>query len=130
VIDYVEYTDQNPGPDADGNGDYLKLTSTDLDNSLAESWTASNDLITSIEVPYEPVTVAIFPNPFRETLYISSESVITSVEIYDINGRLVLSQPCGSESCQVHAGRLAAGTYIIRVTTGDRYYTDKIVKRQ
>jgi hypothetical protein len=81
-------------------------------------------------VPYEPVTVAIYPNPFREALYISSESVITSVDIYDINGRLVLSQPCASETCHVHAGRLAAGTYIIRVTSGDRHYTEKIVKRQ
>lgn len=130
VIDYVEYSDQHPWPDADGNGYYLKLTATSLDNSLAESWTASNDLITSIEVPFDPVTVAIFPNPFRETLHISSETAITSVEIYDINGGLVLSQAGGSETCQVHAGRLAAGTYIIRVSAGDRHYSEKIVKRQ
>lgn len=130
VIDYVEYSDVSPWPDADGNGYYLKLTDTGLDNSLAESWIASNDLITSIEVPYDRVNVSIYPNPVREILYISGESVITSVDIYDINGRLVLSQPGGSETCQVHAGRLAAGTYIIRVTSGDRYYTEKIVKER
>ena len=130
VIDHVEYSDMSPWPDADGNGYYLKLASTDLDNSLAESWTASNDLITSIEVPYEPVSVTIFPNPFREFINIRSESVITSVDVYDFNGRLVISQPGGSESCEVNGSSLAAGTYIIRVTTGDRYYTEKIVKER
>ena len=130
VIDHVEYSDMSPWPDADGNGYYLKLASTDLDNSLAESWTASNDLITSIEVPYEPVSVTIFPNPFREFINIRSESVITSVDVYDFNGRLVISQPGGSESCEVNGSSLAAGTYIIRVTTGDRYHTEKIVKER
>ncbi len=130
VIDHVEYSDMSPWPDADGNGYYLKLASTDLDNSLAESWTASNDLITSIEVPYEPVSVTIFPNPFREFINIRSESVITSVDVNDINGRLVISQPGGSESCEVNGSSLAAGTYIIRVTTGDRYHTEKIVKER
>ena len=130
VIDHVEYSDMSPWPDADGNGYYLKLASTDLDNSLAESWTASNDLITSFEVPYEPVSVTIFPNPFREFINIRSESVITSVDVNDINGRLVISQPGGSESCEVNGSSLAAGTYIIRVTTGDRYHTEKIVKER
>jgi hypothetical protein len=37
VIDFVEYDDDNPWPDADGNGYYLALADSGLDNSLKRS---------------------------------------------------------------------------------------------
>ena len=42
IIDRVEYFDTNPWPTAaDGNGSYLQLISTNLDNNLASSWVAT-----------------------------------------------------------------------------------------
>jgi CotH kinase protein/Lamin Tail Domain len=42
IIDRVEYSDTTPWPTAaDGNGSYLQLISTNLDNNLASSWVAT-----------------------------------------------------------------------------------------
>jgi hypothetical protein len=51
IVDVVNYSDSSPWPpQADGSGPYLKLTGLNLDNSLASSWTTSNEPL-SVTLP-------------------------------------------------------------------------------
>jgi len=60
VIDKVEYFDKTPWPtDADGLGSYLKLINTSLDNNIASSWEASNNVNLLAENPL-PLEIANF----------------------------------------------------------------------
>ena len=80
---------------------------------------------TGIEVrPY-----AFYPNPTTDVLILeySPDVKPTSIELYDLQGRLVRSQRNGLES--IDMGGLPAGTYTLRVTLEDgKAYTDKVVK--
>jgi hypothetical protein len=128
VIDYVEYDDDSPWPDADGNGHYLALTETGLDNSLPENWTASNELITSVEIPSAETDFKVYPNPFTDLLTIRSGSEISSICIYDMQGRILSYFVCRSSYCQVDLSHLTPGTYIICVFTTEGSSTRKIIK--
>ncbi len=80
---------------------------------------------TGIEVrPY-----AFWPNPAHDRLQLqySPDVKPTSIELYDLQGRLVRSQRNGLES--IDMGGLPAGTYTLRVTLEDgKAYSDKVVK--
>lgn len=128
VIDLVEYSDKSPWPDADGNGYYLKLAELTLDNSLPESWIASNELITAIETPTAEINFTLYPNPVRETLTVSSETEISSISIYDIRGNIIMIQVCNDILCTAYVSRLAPGLYIVRVFTAQGSRAARFVK--
>jgi hypothetical protein len=117
IVDNVEYSDVSPWPDADGNGYYLRLAGLTLDNNLPESWTASNDVITSTQEPAAEISFKIYPNPARDALHITSATEISSISVYDIRGSLLLKQDYESRYCLADISRLAPGTYIIRIFT-------------
>ena len=128
LIDFVEYSDDYPWPDADGNGYYLALAETILDNSLPGNWTASNSVITSVEIPSAAVNFTLYPNPFRDILTITSEKEISSICIYDLQGRILGNISCGAAFCQVDLAYLTPGTYIISIFTAEGSSTRKIIK--
>jgi hypothetical protein len=128
VIDEVFYYDTAPWPNADGNGYYLKLSDINLDNSLASSWTASNDVISSVEIPAADIDISIYPNPVSDILYIKSGPEILSLSIYDIYGRVIMTLKGGNDICEVDLRHLIKGTYIVKVVTADGSHTEKIIK--
>ena len=128
VIDFVKYDDDSPWPDADGNGYYLALSDPGLDNSLPESWTASNDVITSVEIPSSTTDFTIYPNPFRDILTVRSDKEISSICIYDLHGRILENIRCGTDVCQLDLGRLNPGIYLIYIFTAEGSSSRKIIK--
>lgn len=71
-----------------------------------------------------------YPNPVNEVLNIqySPDVKLDCVEIFDLQGRKVISQRSNMES--IRTAELPSGVYTIRVTLeGGQTYTDKIVKQ-
>ena len=128
VIDYVAYSDASPWPDADGNGSYLKLAGMTLDNNLPGSWTASNDIITSIETPATVINYSVYPNPAEDVLNISSDSEISSISLYDIRGNRITMMRCDDNHCMIDVSGLLPGTYLVRVFTAEGSRSVKFVK--
>jgi hypothetical protein len=127
-IDVVEYSDQSPWPDADGNGSYLRLKDTALDNSLAGSWEASSDIITSAENP-AVAEFAVYPNPVTDILYIRAETDISSICIYDTRGTILLTQEGNGPEAAVDMSSLKPGIYIIRIFTREGSFPRMAVKQ-
>ncbi|MGK4566934.1 lamin tail domain-containing protein [Flavobacterium sp. 3HN19-14] len=91
VIDHVHYYDSTPWPNADGNGSYLQLTDTALDNNLASSWVAmdNNTLGTGDFDFTADDTLQIAPNPATDLLQVKAAKTISQIEISDVNGRII-----------------------------------------
>lgn len=119
VVDEVEYMDVAPWPNADGNGFYLQLAGLDLDNSLAQSWIAGNNVAELHGTGGEEVSFDLFPNPANSTLFIDLPQVgNTHVQIVSAVGTIV------SESSVTQGGllkmdisHLAPDSYFVQVTT-------------
>ncbi|MCJ7446066.1 MAG: CotH kinase family protein [Bacteroidales bacterium] len=128
VIDNVNYSDTVPWPDADGNGNYLLLTDPFLDNNVAGSWTTSNDKTLSDNDIITGFDLQLSPNPVRDMLKIKAPSLIKSISIYDIYGRLLKTVNVNYETYELEMKQLSEGIYIIRVITPGKIYSGKIVR--
>jgi len=127
VIDMVQFRDTIPWPEADGNGSYLKLSGTGLDNNLPENWIATNESIYSTNDTEENHGLLAGPNPVKEFLYLNSDRFIITVDLLDAAGRLIRSVKVNSHTCRIEMGNLSAGIYFVRVDTGGKIITKKVI---
>jgi len=155
LVDAVEYDDSSPWPEAaDGNGPTLELINPRLDNTLAESWSASTGngspgaintsyLINDDEDFIQPTEFIVynnFPNPFNPTTTISYElpkNSFVNIIIYDVLGREVKVLLSGELVSGFHEiiwdgkdnfGRsVGAGVYFNLIQAGEFRQTKKMV---
>lgn len=73
--------------------------------------------------------VSIYPNPANEviTVNISDES-LSRIEIYDITGKLVLSQTTIQEETTIDLKDLNSGMYLINIISENAKYSERIIK--
>jgi hypothetical protein len=128
IIDNVNYSDTIPWPDADGNGNYLLLIDPFLDNNDPGNWTTSNDKTLSDNDIITGFKLQLSPNPVRDLLKIKTPSVIKSISIYDIYGRLLKTVNVNYETYELEMKQFSEGIYIIRVITPGKTYSGKIVR--
>lgn len=130
IIDTVEYFDSAPWPTApDGNGSYLQLVSTTLDNNLASSWIASTTPLSASTFTGSTASVTIYPNPTAERLTIVANSAISKVELYDVYGKVVQSLTVANNEVELSVAALATGLYFAKVVTENGIYTQKWIKQ-
>ncbi|QBN20456.1 T9SS type A sorting domain-containing protein [Flavobacterium nackdongense] len=69
-------------------------------------------------------SIALYPNPAKDVLNISSASKVISVDVYDSTGRLVLKSDNKSND-QINVSDLQSGIYIVRLKNADNSIEDK-----
>lgn len=127
VIDTVEYFDAAPWPNADGNGNYLQLISTTLDNNIASSWTVSNATLSGQDFVSDS-GIAVFPNPVSAHLNIKANETIRELLIFDVSGKLLQQVNGGSEVLSIDFSAFAKGIYLVRIATETHSTTQKIIR--
>lgn len=129
VIDTVEYFDSSPWPNADGNGSFLQLTDTALDNNLASSWIASDLQTLATDSFVSENNMALYPNPVHGQLNISTTNNIDTIEIYDVYGKLLQRIAPKSNHLEVGFSDYANGLYLVKMYSGNNIKTQKIIKQ-
>jgi hypothetical protein len=129
IIDQVHYYDSLPWPDADGNGYYLKLSDPDLDNNIASSWTAESDENISDSVLPVKQVIKIYPVPADDYVKIAASQVIDRLEVFDMQGRIIISENIGSTTHELNVSHLPKGAYVIRIISKTGVYSRGIIKR-
>lgn len=132
TVDYVSFTNTLPWPtQANWQGSYLKLISSDLNNELPESWEAesiSNASVNakmakakvqekSVKITDEKNTeVKIYPVPMKDILFINlnDDSEIT---IYNMARQLVETKKLGAGKGSINVSKLNKGVYLIKVVS-------------
>lgn len=70
----------------------------------------------------------VYPNPAVEYLNIKSNSLkIISYQIFDLSGRNVINEK--HNNSPINVSKLASGNYIIRITTSNKIFTEKFIKK-
>ncbi|MCF8276562.1 MAG: PKD domain-containing protein [Flavobacteriales bacterium] len=75
----------------------------------------------------ELATMNVYPNPFEDVLRFT-EPIIGTIEILDVQGRMVFSKQVFSMS-SVNLSELKSGLYLMRISDEDSMKTVRIVKR-
>lgn len=110
-------TDSNDGDVSGNHGEtdfwILKLNADDMgldENSLS--------------------TINIFPNPFSDKINIRSNEIISSIELTDLNGRMIKKESNSSKNIQLKTSELSQGIYVLKIKTIDgKLFTRKIIKK-
>jgi hypothetical protein len=71
--------------------------------------------------------ISVFPNPAGDELMITSNEVISSVQIFSQEGKLILSDD--APEVPLNVAQLAPGIYILRVGTVHGMHSTKFIKR-
>jgi hypothetical protein len=130
TIDFVEYSDVSPWPTApDGNGSYLQLVSTNLDNNLASSWIASSNSLDTDDFVLNSSDLKAFPNPVNDQLTIQNNHKFDAIELFDYLGKMILKKNCDDFQTQIDMNGYSNGMYFIKVYTENNFQTLKVIKQ-
>lgn len=77
---------------------------------------------------FENASVVMTPNPVTDTLIISADDTITSIQMYDIQGRLITTQLNNSTTFNLDMSQQNLGIYFVKVITENGVKVEKIVK--
>ena len=129
TIDEVTYDDAAPWPDADGNGAYLQLISTSLDNALASSWVANTSGTLASTGFTNSSSLQISPNPAESSLHIQSEVALQQVVIYSSIGQALRYENVASTQLDLDISNLSKGIYFVQTTSVQGSTISKFIKK-
>jgi len=122
AVTAYQMVDNNIGK---GNNFY-RLRSTDLDGNFALS---NIKLVYFDEVVANPVRV--YPNPFQNKLEVSGAKQGSTIQLMDINGKIVKEQKAGGTNRdQLELPTLVSGTYLLKVISAEGKITTLKVNKQ
>jgi hypothetical protein len=112
----IYYFGFNNNSGAGATQSYLFFDSLDISSVLS----TNNYLLSKLSV---------YPNPAVDVVNISNDTIqINSIEMTDLNGRIVKTQKIGATQGQVSISDLSTGVYMMKINTAQGNATKKIVK--
>lgn len=70
-----------------------------------------------------------YPNPVQHSLTITNTAVIDEVEIFSVTGKSILVKKINSEHSEIDLSNVSSGFYLLKVKSGGKTKTVKIVKK-
>ena len=125
--------------DASGNGDRIYIDAVVITGFTGSRENPDNN-VTPIDSPVETVATfplsngkdefSLFPNPVDNTLNIKSPGLpVDEIQVFSAFGMLVKEVTVLEEGSAIDVSRLAAGTYFVRIVSGDILVTKKFIKK-
>jgi hypothetical protein len=74
-------------------------------------------------------SIAVYPNPTNDILNITAENTLQSIELYDIQGRLLETHNVDNYNTKMDLSKRAAGMYFLKIRTDAGVKVEKIVKK-
>ena len=71
----------------------------------------------------------LYPNPTFDVINVKYASAINNVSIIDVLGQQLLTKNINGNQGQIDLSHLNAGTYFVKVTSGDATQTFKVIKK-
>jgi hypothetical protein len=100
-----------------------------MDNLLVKA--SSTDTLLAVDEVGAIAQFSVYPNPANDFVTISNDAsaLISSVEITDLNGRVVSNNQLNATEGQISLADLASGVYMLTITTDQGSTVKKIVKQ-
>lgn len=91
----------------------------------------TQEWVTSLTEIAKELEVKVYPNPFTEEIFIAVSFLDehTQLQMFDINGKVILSEKVTSGKHIIQTNSIENGIYFLRVENGNGTTTKKIVKQ-
>jgi len=104
------------------------LTDPHSDNSVAANWMATRNTLVSVHESEAVSSIKIYPTPVRDNLTLESAGTITSLELYDFQGRLLKKINVDSGIFNLDMTSYSRGIYMVHVISGGKMTVRKVIK--
>jgi Leucine-rich repeat (LRR) protein len=78
---------------------------------------------------FENTSVSVYPNPVKNILSITAKDNITSIQLFDIQGRLVSTKLTTSMEASIDLSQQTSGVYFLKVYTDNGMKVEKVIKQ-
>ena len=130
VIDEVTYGNTAPWPEAaNGQGGFLAVIDPQANNNDPTNWEIGEidlDQILDLENQPEP-RLSLYPNPATEQVQITSRSVMQSITLRDLSGRLIEHFKPQKQEFILPVRSDLKGVYFVEVFTARKRYVRKLL---
>lgn len=99
---------------------YYRLKQVDFDGQFEYS--------NIVVVEQAEMSIALTPNPFTNTIEVSGNDHMTSVEIVDVTGKTRLATLVNGTHAIINTEDLSNGVYLLRINNGTTIITKRILK--
>jgi uncharacterized repeat protein (TIGR01451 family) len=95
---------------------------------------ATNDAVTTFALLSNAVvtkdgSVSVYPNPAENSITIHADSNLKSIELFDIQGRILQTQVENTDTATLDISRRQSGVYFIKVTSETGSAVEKVIKK-
>lgn len=99
-----------------------------MDNLLVKA--SSTDTLLAVDEVATITQFSVYPNPTKGLIDISNDTdaSISSVELSDLNGRVVKTISLGENDTQVNVSDLSQGIYLMKIVSDKGIVTKKVIK--
>lgn len=77
---------------------------------------------------FDGTTFTAYPNPVKDKLNIGYTESIKDVTVYNLLGQQLFTKTINATEGQIDMSNLSTGTYLIKVSSGDKVHTMKVIK--
>ena len=77
---------------------------------------------------FDRSSLVFYPNPTQDVINFTYKDAITEVEVYNVLGQKVLQTVPNATSAAVNVSNLAAGTYLVKLFSGEFFTTVRVIK--
>ena len=122
----------NFDPNAAGAGTHI-ITYTFTDGNSCTN-TATDNIVVDLclALPDEASTqeeIIVYPNPTTSVFTLSGVGGTATIEVYNVLGKIVLSQPITKDNTEINLSKETNGIYFITIVTKNNSTTKKIIKQ-
>lgn len=125
------YTIANPQP-TDSGVYFCEITNTTVDGLVVTRADITLNVNATLSVDDNQLTeIRLYPNPTKNWLTIDGSNLQhTQINIYDLNGRLVLKKQLTDSTTVLNVENLSAGTYILKLKDSEnKTLTKRFIKQ-
>ena len=83
----------------------------------------------NVSIPTFDNSVKIYPNPANDLVNVKASSAINSVEIYDVQGRILTTNLFNETSGSLDLSKYSSGIYYLKIKTNEGSKVEKLLKR-
>ncbi len=119
----------NPTHSYSSGGEYtVTLTASKCGNFSTSQQTIIIPNLSNTDLISENIKLNIYPNPTQNNLIIESNSIMESIFIYDINGRLIEFIENKSSQKTIDFSEKREGFYFLKIHSNGKTFIKKIIK--
>lgn len=126
-LSYIDYSNQNLniGIHYDTNGDSIGTFPVGSSPEILEIW--YSEVVSNVMSIQKNMELSLFPNPTVDYFQIEGSSLLSSVELYGMNGRLIRTwiEP---QNTQFDISDLHTGQYLLRIKEQEVFTTKILIK--